>query len=77
MCQKIFCQLTELLQHLVTLVQNKVLEILQGQFLALDQGQDTAGSADHDVGTVVLDDLLVLGNGHASEENANLNRDKC
>merc|ERR1712227_263301 len=62
----------QLLQHLVTLVQNKVFQILQTQLLTLDQGEDAARSSNNNVRTVVLQHLLVLGDGHASEENSNL-----
>ena len=65
-------RLTQLLQHLVTLIQNKVFQILQTQLLALDQGKDAARSSNNNVRTVVLQHLLVLGDGHASEENSNL-----
>ena len=64
--------LTQLLQHLVTLVQNKVFQILQTQLLALDQGEDAARSSNNNVRTVVLQHLLVLGDGHASEEDSDL-----
>ena len=65
-------RLTQLLQHLVTLIQNKVFQILQTQLLALDQGKDAARSSNNNVRTVVLQHLLVLGDGHASEEDSNL-----
>merc|ERR1719431_2492087 len=44
----------KLLQHLVALVKHEMLEVLQGQLLALNQSQDSARSTHNYVGTVVL-----------------------
>lgn len=46
--------LTDLIQHPVTLIQNKGLDIAQGQLLIADQSIQAAGSADNDVGKGVL-----------------------
>lgn len=59
---------TELLEHLVTLVQDEVLDVLQDQGLSPDEGQCAAGRAHHDVGAVLLQHLLVFLDGHAAEE---------
>ena len=59
--------LTEL--HLFALVQHEVLEVLHGELLGADEG---AAGAHHDVRAVVLQRLLVLGDGQAAEEHANL-----
>ena len=65
-------ELTKLLQHLVTLVEDEMFEVLQGKFLAPDESEDPARRANHDVGAVSLQDLLVLGDSQASEEHSNL-----
>merc|ERR1719507_2643923 len=62
----------QLLKHLVTLIQDKVLQILQRKLLGSDQSQNPARGAGHNVGAVVLQHLLVLGNGKSSEEHTNL-----
>ena len=49
-----------------------MLQILERELLTLDQSQNTARSAHDDVGTVVLQNLLILGNGHASKEHSDL-----
>ena len=64
--------LTQLFQHLVALVEHKVLEILDGQLLGAGEGEDTAGGAHHDVRAVVLQHLLILGDGEAAEKYPNL-----
>ena len=68
---------TELLQHLVTLVQDKVLQVLQRQLLTFDESKDSAGRAHHNVGTVVLQNLLVLRDGHSTEEDTDLEVIMC
>jgi hypothetical protein len=65
---------TKLLEHLVALVQDEVLDVLEVELLALDERQDAAGRADDDVRAVGLQHLLVLGDGQATEEDANLER---
>merc|ERR1719180_782490 len=62
----------KLLQHLVTLVQDEMLQVLQRQLLALDQGENSTGSSHNDVGTVVLQNLLILSDGQTAEEDTNL-----
>ena len=47
-------------QHLVTLIENEMLRLLQLQVLILDQGQNTSGGADHNVGAVILERFMVL-----------------
>ena len=49
-----------------------MLEVLAVQLLALDEGEDAAGRAHHNVGTVGLDDRLVLADGQPTKEHANL-----
>ncbi len=65
-------KLTELLQHLVALVQDEVLQVLEVQLLAADKGEDPARGADHDVRAVGLEHLLVLADGESAEEDGNL-----
>jgi len=62
----------KLLQHLVALVENEMLHVLQAQLLALDESEQTTWSSDDDVRAVGFQNLLVLGDGQTSEENADL-----
>jgi len=55
--------ITKLLQHFVALVKNEILQILEVEFLGPHKGQNTSRSAHHDVGTVVLQHLLVFLDG--------------
>lgn len=66
--------LTELLKHLVTLVQNKVLDVLQVEGFVAHQREDSARRPDHDVRAALLQDVLVLLDGHATEEHGHLDR---
>ena len=52
--------LTELLKHLVTLVENEVLDLGEVESLVLGKGQETARSGDHDVWDLLLDLVTVL-----------------
>jgi hypothetical protein len=61
-----------LFEHLVALIQDEVFDILQVQFLALDESQDTPGGSDDNMRAVRFQDLLVFGDGKASEKDANL-----
>ena len=47
-------------------------EVLEGKFLASDESKDPARRSYHDVWAVGLQDLLVLGDGQASEEHSDL-----
>merc|ERR1719273_1574075 len=62
----------QLLQHLVTLVQHEMLQVLQWELLALDEGQNPAGSSNNNMRTVALENLLVLRDRHPSEKHSNL-----
>ena len=64
--------LTQILQHLVTLVQNKVSDTAQTQNLAASQGQQTSWRAHHNVWTRPLQGVLVSLDGEAPEEHRNL-----
>lgn len=56
-------ELTKLLQHLVTLVQDEMFQVFERKFLAPDESQDPAWSPHHDMRAVTLQNLLVLSNG--------------
>lgn len=66
------CKHTQLLQHLVALVQNEILEVLQIQLLGAHQRQNTARGADYDVWAVALQHFLILLDWQASKENSHL-----
>ena len=68
-------KLTKLLQHLVTLVQDEMFQVLERKFLAPDKRQDPARSSHHDVRTVSLQNLLVLRNSKTTEKHSNLRKD--
>jgi hypothetical protein len=67
-------KLTKLLQHLVTLVQDEMFQVLERKFLAPDESQDPARSSHHYVGAVGLQNLLVLRDGKTTEEHSNLRK---
>ena len=67
---------TQFLQHLVTLVQDEVLQVLQVEFLGAHEREQPAGRADDDVRAFLLDDFLIVGDGHASEEHSHLREDE-
>lgn len=57
-----------------------MLDVLQVELLASDQSKDPSGGADHNVGAVGLEHLLVLGDGETAEKYADLKwegRFKC
>src|SRR5438067_489736 len=60
--------ITQLFKHLVALIENEVLQVLQIKFLGAHQGQDATGSADDDVRVRRLENLLVVGDVHSTEE---------
>lgn len=66
--------LTDLIQHLVALVQDKGLDVSEGQLLVSDQRIQAAGSADDNVGIGLLvgQDLNILLHGRASVEHGGL-----
>ena len=64
--------LTQLLQHFVTLIQDKVLDVLGVEGLVLDQGQDPPRGTHHDVRAVVLQHLLVLLDADTTKEDRDL-----
>ena len=64
--------LTQLLQHFVTLVQDKVLDVLGVEGLILDQGQDSSRGTNHNMGAVVLQNLLILLDADTTKEDRDL-----
>lgn len=66
--------LTKLFQHLVTLVQHKMLEVAQTQLLVPHEGQHSAWGAHDNVRAVIFERVLVLLNVHASKEHSDLHR---
>ncbi len=53
-----------------------MLQVLEVQLLAADEGEDPAGGADHDVWAVGLEHLLVLADGESAKEDGNLEEGK-
>ena len=64
--------LTQLFQHLVTLVKDEMLDVLGVEGLVLHQSQDATGGPDHDVRAVVLQGLLVLLDADTTKEHRDL-----
>ena len=62
----------DLLQHLVALVEHKVLDMLQVESASSGQCQDTSRSTDNNVRAILFDRLLVLLDANATKENSNL-----
>lgn len=65
-------QLTQLFQHLITLIKDEVLQVLEIEFLVANQRQDASWCADNDVRCRRLQRLLVLLDRHAAKEHGNL-----
>ena len=62
----------QLLQHLVTLVQDEVLDLLQRECLLPNQGQSSTRSSDYNVGRIALQCFFVLCDGNSSEKDRDL-----
>ena len=67
-------QLTNLVEHLVTLIKNKSLDVAQGQLLVANQRIQATGSGDNDVGISLLvgQYLHILLDGGTSVEDCSL-----
>lgn len=67
-------KLTNLVKHLVTLIEDEGLDVAQGELLVTDQSVQTTGGGDNDVGVslFVREDLDVLLNGGATVEDTGL-----
>ena len=62
------CKPTNLVKHLVTLIQNELLDVAKSELLVADEGIHSTGRADDDVreGVLVSEQLDVFGNGCSS-----------
>ena len=67
-------RLTDLIQHLVALIEDEHANTAKAKVLVANKGVETAGGADDDVGVglLVLEELGVLGDGSAAVEDASL-----
>lgn len=68
------CSLTDLVKHLVTLVKNEGLDVAQRQLLVTDQGVQTTGGGDDNVGVSLLvgEHLNILLDGSTTVEDGSL-----
>lgn len=74
MTQNLLGELTDLIKHLVTLVEDENLTAAETQELISDQCVQSTGSSNNDVwvGVLVLEDLGILGNRGTSVEDSSL-----
>lgn len=72
--QRHYTKLTNLVKHLVTLVENKSLDVAERKLLVADEGVKTTGSSDDDVGESVLvrQSLDILLDGSTTVEDGGL-----
>lgn len=65
---------TNLVQHLVTLIKDKLLDRTKAELLLTDEGVETTWGGDNDVrvSLLVLEELNVLGDGSTTVENGSL-----
>lgn len=72
--QRYYAKLTNLVKHLVTLVENKSLDVAERKLLVADKGVKTTGSTDDDIGESVLirQSLDILLNGSTTVEDGGL-----
>src|ERR1700761_973384 len=66
--------LTDLVEHLVTFVEDKGLDVSQGQIFVTDKSIQTTRSADNDIGErlLVLEEFNVFLNGRTAVEDSGL-----
>lgn len=57
-----------MLQHFVTLIQDKMLDVLQAEGLVPGESEDAARCSNNDVRAVLLQHLLILLDGQATKE---------
>ena len=71
-------QHTNLIKHLVALVEDKVLDVLELQGTLLDESKDTTRGADQDVGAelLVAENVLISLDGHTTVEHLRANLGK-
>ena len=62
----------KLFQHLITLIQNKVLDVLQVQLSSSNQSQNPTWSSNNDVWRVFSQSFPVILNWHTTKENSDL-----
>jgi len=62
----------EMFEHLVALVENEALEMVQLELLLFGELQNTAGCADDDMGCLLLQQLAVLTDSDATKEHLHL-----
>ena len=63
---------TKLLQHLIALIQDVMLDVLQVEGLVTAEGQDATGSPHHNVRAVALQHLLILLDADPTKEHGRL-----
>lgn len=65
---------TDLVEHLVALVENKGLNVAEGQLLVANEGVQTTGGGNHDVGVGILarQDVEILLDGSTTVEDRGL-----
>ena len=61
-------KLTECLQHLVTLVENKVFDVLEVEASVPSESEDSSWSTNDDMWTILLQGVLILFNRHAAKK---------
>lgn len=64
--------LTQLFQHLIALVEHKVLDVLHAEGLVPNEGQGAPRSSHDDVGAVLLQGVFVVLDGHPPKEDGDL-----
>lgn len=70
------CSLTELLEHLVALVEDEMFDVTQVECLVAGQRQDPSRCSNHNVRTVLLQHLLVFLYRQPSKEHCHLQADE-
>lgn len=66
-------KLTQLLQHLVALVEDEMFQVLQVELLVADESENATGCSNHDMRCCCLQSFFVLLDRHATEEHSNFN----
>ena len=63
---------TQLFKHLVAFIENKIPEVFQLEESFLDEVEDSPWCTDNNMGWLVLEDLLLIGDGFSSIEDLGL-----
>ena len=68
------CQLTDLIEHLVALIEDEALDVAKTELLVADQGVQTTGSSNNDVrvGLLAGEELDILLHRSTTVENSSL-----